>query len=466
MSARTACGRQAAGEPGAVLAAWDQAMESMAAAALTSTARGLTATTMQVDRRLDAGGRRVREQQASVRTDYVTAPWKALPADSLRRRGYVWIDDGDSTTYNAHGLDVLLSPQFLEDHCLRLAAGRDTSELGIVFEPVPDLRLRSEIRGTLRLTRATAALQRMDFSFTNVPVPSGASATAGGTMTFARLRDGAVVITGWDVRMPIFVKDSPRSPSVRATELSTTDGQLVMARRGRDTLYRAQTDLVTGTVRDSVSGTPVRAAIVGLAGTSGTPATDAEGRLRLKGVLRGEYALLVRTPSLDSIRSVPDHPARGRPAGGRDNQGAHWRATAVSPDGSLQRTARRLETRTSATGAFRLCGVPTKAPLTVRALPASDRSNPVSARLAADDRFALVTLAIDVARPASAPFAGKVVADSTLRPLSDVEVTVSALDLSTRTDARGQFRLGGIPAGTHDAVVRRVGYGVMNTALP
>ena len=301
---RRICGRQTATESATTFAVWEQAMGSMAAAGLVSATRGLTATTMQLERRLDATGRRVREQQASVRTDYVTEPWKALPADSLRRHGYVWEDVTDSLIYNAPGLDALLSPQFLEDHCLHLAMGRDSSELGIAFEPIPARRQRSEIEGTLWLTRATAALQRLEFTFTNTTGSAIANGRAGGTMNFARLADGSIVVTVWDIRMPLLIRDVPRSPTVRVAEVMSTGGRLMLVQRGADTLYRSPPLTIAGTVRDSLSGAPIGRARIQLSGVAGDVFSDERGRFKLEGVVPGEYALLVRTASLDSMRSV------------------------------------------------------------------------------------------------------------------------------------------------------------------
>ena len=176
ISERRICGSQALIGNDAVLVAWEQATASMAAATLLSASRGLTATTMQIERRLEPGSRRVRTQEISMHTDYVTEPWKALTADTLRNVGYVWVDATDSITYNAPGLEVLLSPHFREDHCLQLVAGRNVDEVGLKFEPIPSRRKRSEITGTLWLVRATAMLVRLEFTFTNTPGSTSSNA--------------------------------------------------------------------------------------------------------------------------------------------------------------------------------------------------------------------------------------------------------------------------------------------------
>ena len=144
-------------------------MISLAATAMTSTTRGLTSTTMNIERTLDPDGKRVRAQTITSRTENVRQPWRYQSVDSLRNAGYVRTDKNGWLVFDAPGLDVLSSPYFLEDHCLRFAVTADSSEIGVQFEPAPPRRRLSEISGTLWLSRATAEPRRMEFTFTNVP---------------------------------------------------------------------------------------------------------------------------------------------------------------------------------------------------------------------------------------------------------------------------------------------------------
>jgi len=506
---RSACGRPTTTTGADVYAAWDQAMTTIAATALTSSSRGLTATTMQVNRTLEPNGRRIREQSVSVRTEYVTQPWRSLPPETLRQRGYVTTDANQWTTYDAPGLDVLVSPQFLDDHCLRVVPARDTGEIGVAFEPTPARRQRSEIRGVLWMARQSADLRRLEFSFTGGPLATS-TFEAGGTMTFVRLRNGASLIAAWEIRMPELVKDSPTAPRFRVASIAATGGQLVVLRRGIDTLFKQPTLTVAGVVQDSVSGRPVPGAAISVMGTPAVTQSSGDGRFVLADVLPGEYAFAIRTPSLDSIRAssvstvmvaagmaplqlrVPSAAqlaaslcgdalagANGRGKGGvigtlvdaGDTSSlaavrvvADWTETVVRGAG-LDRVGKRLETRTDATGAFRLCGVPTETALTVRAMPTDGRAEPVLVRLTPDALFASATLSVDRRIAAVASLAGVVVADSSQRVLADVDVSIPSLSLSARSNSRGEFRLAGIPAGTHEVVARRVGYSVMSAPV-
>ncbi len=55
--------------------------------------------------------------------------------------------------------------------------------------------------------------------------------------------------------------------------------------------------------------------------------------------------------------------------------------------------------------------------------------------------------------------------DSLSQPIAGAEVGISALKLSTSTDAYGRYRLAGVPAGAHVVSVRKLGYGPVDIAI-
>lgn len=509
--ARSSCRRSDGPDAQSAFAIWDQAMTSIAATALTSAARGLTATTMQLDRTLEPNGRRVRAQSAAMRTDYVTQPWRSLPPDTLRRRGYRDIDRFDVTTYYAPGLDALIAPSFIEDHCLRVVMARDSAEIGVAFEPTPERQQRSDIRGTLWLTRATAELRRLDFEYTNEPTTT-AAARAGGQMSFTRLTQGAIVISAWDIRMPQLVQETtPRARArVRVEGISVTGGQLVVLRRGTDTLFVRPRLAVRGEVRDSVSDRVIPAATLSLLGTSTAARADSAGQFVLNDLLPGEYTLSVRTPSLDSIRAAsaitllvtdPMSPlvlrvptasqltasicgtalagasGRGkgavvgtlRPSSEAATRGVRiaidWQDVVMRSATDVQRVGKRMETTTDSSGAFRVCGVPLETALRVRAFPTRGLSSINMIRLANESRFGSVDVVVDVDSVPLATLRGTVVSDSLALPIADADVAIDALRLRARSDARGAFTLSGVPAGTHELTVRRLGFGALRTSI-
>jgi hypothetical protein len=510
---KNVCGRQQTPVDGQQFALWEQAMTSMAATAMTSSTRGYTSTALNVSRTLDPDGRKIRTQDITMRTESVKQPWQAQDAAALRRTGYVRTDAKGWYVYDAPGLDVLTSPFFLEDHCLRLVAGRDSSEIGVQFEPAPSRRRNADITGTLWLSRATAQLRRMDFGYTNIPnAPQAAADVAGGTMTFAHLPGGTIVISSWELRMPVLEKMRLTARTSYVAEVHSSGGQVVVMRRGNDTLYKRPSLTVAGVVLDSTTGRPVSQAPVSLVGTTFQSITGPDGAFRIADVLPGEYDLAVRTPSLDSIRAssqtkivaIEGMPALrikvptaaelalsvcGTSLSGAAGRGkgavlgtvrmlgdtaalpnvsvvADWNEFTVSNSSAVPlRVGKRMSTKTDATGAYRLCGVPTEAALIVRALPNVGKALPTSVTLSPSVRFVSATLQVDNSKSAVAAFTGVVVADSSDRLLADADVSIPALSLTTRSDDRGVFRLTDVPVGSHEVLVRRVGYGAVTATL-
>ena len=79
-----------------------------------------------------------------------------------------------------------------------------------------------------------------------------------------------------------------------------------------------------------------------------------------------------------------------------------------------------------------------------------------------------VALAQDTTRVATAntaTFSGRVFVDSTRQPIIGAEVAFLDIDKSVLADERGAFRITGIPAGIHRLIVRRIGYGPLETNL-
>ena len=499
----------------AVFEVWEQARAALVATQLTATARAVTATTITYVRTLDPTGQRVLEQNANVRSELVTQPWREVAPDNLRRYGYVVTGRDRSTTYHAPGLETLLSADFVEDHCFRLTRS-SVRRVGIAFEPTAARRTRSsppEIRGVLWIDPSSAALQSLDFSYMNVS--SVHQDHAGGTIDFARMSNGAWTISRWSIRTPI-LEATEGSPSTGGTDTSVTaikvtGGELSLATaRTGDTLWVRPPLPMAGTVVDSASRSPVPQARVSLIGTAHNTTADSRGRFRFPSVIPGAYTLEIRTPSLDSagisypiivvfVDTIVAIEARTPTASqiiaavcgraGRDPPGvvvgtvimngdtlpprltnviAEWTEPVVLPEGTAptDQRIRWIETRTTANGAFRLCGVPVNTPLTLRAEHDSAGTvTPVRVTIPPNGRFARARLVLDRSAARSALFTGTVVADSTARSLEDAEVVLPDLRKSVTTDDHGRFRVGDIVPGTHRILVRRLGYAPLDTAI-
>jgi hypothetical protein len=268
---------------------------------------------------------------------------------------------------------------------------------------------------------------------------------------------------------------------------------------------------VSGTLVDSTSGAAIANGKVLLRGTQLEGTTDGRGRFTISGVLPGEYTVDVRTPSLDSANAVHQSSvvvtdastsvqiraptaaqiqaslcgARqlmepGIIVGSVAMRGdstppknvtvvAQWTDVAVRGSATsvgVDKQLRTLETRSGSDGSFRLCGVPVNSALTIRATAEStDAAGEMGdVKIPNDKRFARVELVLDRGGAGSV-FQGVVVSDSTNQPIAGAEVALPELGKSATTNERGAFRVDGIPAGTHQIMVRRIGFGAADTKL-
>ena len=509
---RSAC-RAFTDSGAATFAVWEQVRAALTATELTTEFRNIAATTVSYERVLDPrGNNRVLQQKATVSTGYVNRPWLALSPDSLRRMGYVVTERDNSVTYYAPGIDALLAPSFTNDHCFRVSSDPKHPELiGLAFEPSADRKRIAEISGTLWVDRATSLLRGLEFKFANVPIEQ----EAGGDLHFARMRDGTWAITDWNIRMPAFTSVIVHGHGAerQLAEIQVAGGRLALARRGSDTLWAQPALALSGTIRDSVTGTPIDGARISIIGTELSAQTDARGRFTLSGILPGLYDAEIRTPSLDSLAAThraafefvdPNvHPdwrvpnaqrllatvcsggaardaSRGIIVGRARVRGdttpmrnlsivAEWQPAAAPGTPDSVAVVRQARVSGSADGLFRLCGVPANTPVKLRAVAdgvetAADTTITLQkgARLVRTE-LTLERMAVLAARGSA--FVGVVVADSTHAPIPLAEVSLPELNKTETTDSRGEFRILGIPAGEYRVSVRRIGYGAADTRL-
>jgi hypothetical protein len=505
VTGRTTCKTSREGSA-ATFAVWDQVRTALTATQLTAGERTIKATTIAFDRTVDPFFQRIKRENSSVQSALVTQPWRSQTSDNLRRFGYV-VANNDTTTYFAPGLEVLLSDSFFTDHCFHLVSSPDVTRIGIAFEPLPDRRL-SDIRGTVWLDRNSSELRRLEFGYANVSRQQ--VERAGGDMEFVRMRNGLWAIRRWTIRMPVLGERSQTAligsePVVVETLIA--GGELSLAMRGGDTLWARPPLVLRGSVVDSLSGKPVNGAYVALMGTTRAAVTDTSGRFAIGGMLPGDYTAEVHTAILDEIDavnqtrlvftdSVAPHfirvpssqqirntlcgpltlPMTGIVVGSVELRGAgsippgtrvfaEWNesgvnnaaAAVVSPD-------RWIESRTDASGRFRICGLPINTTLSVRAVvdDAAVASVPV---VLIDGAIGRAELTADKQVQAGALFTGLVLIDSTHLPIADAEVFIIELALRARTNARGVFRFSEVPPGTWTLGVRRVGYGPLDAKL-
>ena len=501
----------------ATYAVWEQIRIALTAAQLTAASRTLAVSTVAFDRTVGArpgiNEGAPLHHSATVTTGYVTQPWRAVGGDTLQRLGYLLVDRDNSFLYFAPDLDVLLSNMFVADHCFRITRDRrHGGQLGIAFEPVPDRRRLPEIRGTLWLDAASSELRSLEFRYVNVSTEQ--QDYAGGDVDFVRLRDGSWTISHWAIRMPMLQQITlpGRPPEIRVAAIQTTGGELALARRDNDTLWTGRRFALAGDVLDSLTGNAVAGARVRLLETGTEVTSDSRGRFSIPDVLPGRYQLEIHTAWLDSLNTsrrfplsfadgdervevrVPSAqqvvaavcggPARRDQAGAgiligraslRDSAAltnavvvAEWAARpAAGAADSAPSLTRRVEAHATASGTFRVCGLPVNTTIRVRAT--ADNAETVgdtAIRIADAARIAHADLTLDrltALASRGAVFTGIVVTDSTRVPITGAEVALPELGKSAFSNARGEFRITGIAAGDQHVVVRRIGYGAADT---
>ena len=382
---------------------WDQARTALTAAELTAGDRTLAVTTLTYDRTYDSELRDLRAQRAHVRADYVMRIWRSVPSESLHVAGYVVKDSIDgSTTYRAPSLETLLSSSFLTDHCFHLV-----ERAASTGDSTGDIGLMFEPtldRQRMSEIRGTIWLDRHT----------------------AELRE-----------LEFQYENIPRPERDRG------GGSLAFTRL-RDGAWAVWSwsirmpVVVQERLPGSAFGGSTRLAEVQVTG----------GELSL--VRRGSDTLWVHPPVpllgtvVDSASGEPVVGARVMTGTGRllAMSGADGRFVAsdlIPGDDTLRITTPALD---SARAAARV-------PVTV-----IDGQPPLHVRIPVRTLAASGTILV-----------GKVLADSTKAPIAGAEISVPELGRIAVSLQDGSFKLDGIVAGRHRLVVRRVGYGPLDTLL-
>jgi hypothetical protein len=488
-------------------AAWEQVRTALSAAQVMSRAAEISASAITYERAMNPTFGRIRRQSSEFSPAFKGRTWRSTSIDSLRRFGYVVPEVTGHMTYLAPDLEVLLSNEFLEDHCLRLARSSTAERIGLEFEPTRERSNVAEISGVVWVDRASAELRSLEFRYENLSVAE-TNARPGGQMEFIRFANGAWAIERWSIRMPVLeetfeaVSGTSRTQqkTTRLLEIRLAGGELVTVTRGGDTIWKRAPMVLNARIVDSASERGIEGALVSLRGTTLSGKTDGSGRVAIQGVLPGEYSMDVRTPSLDSVDAthsaeisftstrepvpvtVPNansvaaqycgvnagsSAATGLALGTvslRGDSTPPWNllVTAYWKDGEQ---AKADEARTDAMGRYRICGVPLTAAFELR----TELDDTVgSARNASFQRRSRVArVDIELAKPAGAVgtlFAGAVMTLFTREPLANAEITLPDLGLSARTNEYGRFRLT-VPAGTHKVSVRRIGFGAVENIV-
>lgn len=311
----------------ATFALWDQARTAIMAAAITMEQQDYRFAKLLELRIYDVKQRALRDIALRETVTQGATPWTSLPAEQLRRDGYMAQDDS-GLTFWAPDLDVLLSSYFTEEHCFHLARApfADSSLIGLDFEPAARPR-HVEIRGTLWLDSASKELRSLRFAYVNLP-GVGDDTLSGGHVDFARLATGGWILPSWSIRMPTPVRNrvletfsSGFGPSTtirsRGRWRLSTDyirvvgGDLRAVRRGENddsVLWRRATGSarITAFIPNDTGPAPAQGVLIRLSGSRYGGYSNLQGRVRFEQVVPGTYLFEATTPLHEAIEAPAD----------------------------------------------------------------------------------------------------------------------------------------------------------------
>jgi len=421
---------------------WEEARKALYATDLAQRQELFNARVNRYVRTLDARTRRVIGYEAKEAAGVTRNPFVSESAARLSANGFVRQNESE-TIYFAPDAAVLLSDEFLNDHCFRLRSGTDRRSglIGLEFEPVRG-RDKADIAGTLWIDRASAELRDLEYSYrrlANLPT-TVKSEDFGGRIEFQRMPTGAWIVERWIIRMPVVVD---RGPNLQSTDAvipglsgpATERARLAAIREeGGEVLettvsgsrreLAADRATMRGMVFDSTRMAPLADARVFLDGTQFSTQSSADGAFVLENVPPGTYGVAVMHPRFDSLGIRPpaetatlkvgetatltlagpsaatiiarDCPADERGPGAAALRGRVHDAGGGGPvidaevvvswkgrPGPNARGAvvaeRTLRTRTDSSGRYGVCGLPDRVELSVRAV--HDRRGSVPTRV-------------------------------------------------------------------------------------
>lgn len=181
---------------------WEEARKALTATQLGRERYRFTVS--HYTRRLELQSLRPIRERSEYRTGRAgSSPLVSMPVEQLLTRGFIEPTD-TGTMYYAPDAHVLLSDEFLDAYCFRLAhdAPGTAGLIGLAFEPVTR-RGPPAVEGILWLDRVTFELRYLEYRYTRVGLPEGPVHQLGGRVEFEALPNGIWIVRGYWIRMPV-----------------------------------------------------------------------------------------------------------------------------------------------------------------------------------------------------------------------------------------------------------------------
>ena len=277
---------------------------------------------------------------------------------------------------------------------------------------------------------------------------------------------------------------------------------------------KAGTAQIAGVVVDSLNGRFLTGADVMIEGAKTTIVTDSVGRFRIDSLPPGTYQVGVFHPLLDTLgltlatqpfhvgpdsatfivlavpsattiirRACPVRPrAQGTsavigqvqdpetllPVAGAEVSIA-WSQIDVSKEHGVRRTPHVIYDSTSASGAFRICGLPNSMQATLQAKRGKSVTAEIPISLGEEEselfaRTLLLSRIDSGAKVGNATVSGRVVLEGAAAN-GGSRVEVVGTDQIAMTNERGEFTITKLPSGSHVLLARHLGFGAQTVAV-
>ena len=185
-------------------ALWEEARKALGAALLAEQDAMIRFTMQRYRLETASDGTILSESLYMLPNVHGSTTFKVADPAELHRDGWFRRTPQGNVHYGPDAR-TLLSPEFLESHCFSARRGADGTRAGLTFRPHPRSKV-TDISGTIWLDARSAALERVEFTYANLPQPYE-EYPATGTIEFRRLDNGAWIISAWRIAMPLLRAD-------------------------------------------------------------------------------------------------------------------------------------------------------------------------------------------------------------------------------------------------------------------